>query len=151
MNTVNVLEALVANLEASHRIAVELLQSAQDDATEQHLDAIGSLVKAFGGKKESAEAETDAAKTDTTATETDTATQTSVDEAAPVKPTHEVLMEMLNDERYTLRTAKSLIEKSGFSGDADALAEYFDDNLVDVVRLNRRSDGAEVFGLADRN
>lgn len=140
MNTLNLLSALVANLEAAHRIASELESAAQVDAGKKHFDALGSIVEAI---KASSPVET---KTDATE-----ATEASAPVDATPKTTLEIVNELLNDPRYTLRTASSVIEKSGFAGDAEDLADYLGDNDIDVVIKHRRSDGAALIGLADRN
>lgn len=61
----------------------------------------------------------------------------------------ETLMRELNDPRYTLRSTYELAEKTGLP-DYHIKDELFN-NEVEYVVKHRRSDGAELVGLASRN
>ena len=60
------------------------------------------------------------------------------------------VLEALNDERYTLRTVKAVIEFAGLK-DIHELQDIVNDNGLDVLNLTRSSDGAALVGLAERN
>jgi hypothetical protein len=59
------------------------------------------------------------------------------------------LMQELNDPRFTLRSTRELAEKTGVSG--YLITGLLDDNGIEYITKRRRSDGAELIGLASRN
>jgi hypothetical protein len=72
----------------------------------------------------------------------------AVAESAPVSPLDQVLA-LLNDERYKLRSASSIEEKTGL--DADQVEDLLYENDIDYVTRHKTSDGSLLFGLASRN
>jgi hypothetical protein len=56
---------------------------------------------------------------------------------------------LLNDERYKLRSASSIEEKTGL--DADQVEDLLYENDIDYVTRHKTSDGSLLFGLASRN
>lgn len=152
---VQLIKALVAQLEAAHRIAAELESQATAERKSHAVDNLGSLLAGIvtrvsgetggddSGKKEVAPQE---------ANETPVQGNTAEAPVTTAKSTDEILVEMLNDPEHKLRTADALIEKSGFNGDRFDLAEYLEDDLnLDVVTKTRRRDGKALIGLASRN
>jgi hypothetical protein len=59
------------------------------------------------------------------------------------------IKEELLHPRFTLRTIEELEDKLGVCG--DYIKELLDDDEVRYVTKHRRSDGAELIGLANRN
>jgi hypothetical protein len=59
------------------------------------------------------------------------------------------IKEELLHPRFSLRTVSELEDKLGVSG--DMIKEHLDDDGVNYVIKHRRSDGAELIGLANRN
>lgn len=59
------------------------------------------------------------------------------------------LMYELQDPRYTLRSTRELSDKAGIS--YEEVHYLLEDNDIDYVTKRRRSDGAELIGLASRN
>lgn len=72
-----------------------------------------------------------------------------VAQAAPETHPADVLMGMLNDERYTMRTVNSLEEKTGWS--YDKIRAYLNDEGFYFSEYPRRSDGSLMIGLDSRN
>ena len=77
------------------------------------------------------------------------AVEEPVAQVAPETHPAAVLMDMLNDERYTMRTVKSLEEKTDWS--YDTICAYLNDKGLYFSEYNRRSDGALMIGLDSRN
>jgi hypothetical protein len=69
-------------------------------------------------------------------------------EAAP-KSTLEQVLELLKDERYKLRSADSIEEKTGLN--ADQVEDLLYENDVNYITRHKSSDGSLLFGLAERN
>lgn len=59
------------------------------------------------------------------------------------------LVALLNDDRYALRSVASLTEKLGVT--ANELFATLDAESIDYVTRTRRSDGAQMIGLTERN
>ena len=62
-----------------------------------------------------------------------------------------ITMDMLDDDRFTLRTLTAVMRASGYT-DANNLIDDLSNATGNcIVRLNRRSDGAPMIGWAHRN
>lgn len=156
MSNLNLLAALVANLESAHRIASQLKDDAEDGKRKEVAEKLGDVLgKLFGGADQADPAEPEAETTDAKPTVSEEVVEgkpaAPVEAAAAVDQVAEKLKAVLNDPQYKLRAASTLIKESGFDGDEDDLLDYLDDNLVEVVTKTRRSDRATLIGLKSRN
>ncbi len=60
-----------------------------------------------------------------------------------------IVMELLEDVRFSLRSVSTVCEKSGLN--RTQLFDLFDKEDIDVVTRTKRGSGDELVGLADRN
>ena len=147
--------ALALSLKSAAIIAQQIVDTMQDADNErlgnQLSDVIGAIFDRRTGTVGSAAV---------TPTETPEAVPTFVAEAAPAaapvveanQPPEnplQVITDMLNDPRYTLRSLSSLAEKSGLS-EGDVIYEL-DNNDIDYVTRTKRGSGAKLIGLDSRN
>lgn len=153
MKTSVILSAVLASIESTHRLIEGLVQDAERSENQEKADAVRSalteLMGSFGRRPRSEDSTSGSAKADqvdapSSAEPTTTAATTT--EKTPV----DIAIELLSDERYTLRTVKSVLEKTGFE-DQDALEDALDEADVDYVIKSRRRDRAALVGLASRN
>lgn len=86
---------------------------------------------------------------------TDTQTAEPTDDtaqSAPVEDTSDaidVVLKLLSDPEYKLRTVATVCEKSGLT--KSEIVQYLRNLDVEIVFRTRRSDGVELIGLASRN
>lgn len=152
MNT-QLLVALAHSAQATAQLAEAVLKDVKTEQEGVVLDKIFNVLeKQFGNTadapKAEAPAEEAAAPAEAPATEEPASADVVVTADAVVAPI-QIINDMLNDPRYTLRTIESITNKTGL--DQAAIEELLDDNLVDYVVLERRRDSAPVIGLASRN
>lgn len=141
----SLIKALAMQLQASAILADELYQQAREEETSELVGGLsGVLDKIFGNahRKDSTEQK---------AEDTTVSVEVGKDyEAAPViKAPIEIIYDMLNDERFKLRSFSSIKDKTGL--DQDEVLELLDDNDVDYIVLTKRNGRDEVVGLSSRN
>jgi hypothetical protein len=154
------LKALGMILEGASTLAFSLYNDSREEQLEGGLDKLAKVLgfdirtgpgpasdTSKGSKPEAPADEVSTGSTGDTAVATaETATETATETETKL----DSVLALLNDERYTLRTAKSIEEKTGLSlSDVKALLD--ENGIAYVVKHKRNNRNAKLVGLAARN
>ncbi len=148
----SLIKALALSLHAAAIQADELYNQARNEEVGEVVGGLAEVLsQVFSGKRDNAEQAPDVQPAAPEAPVDVTSTSKSSDAAqAPViKAPIEIINDMLNDERFKLRSFTSIKEKTGL--DKDAVIDLLDDNDVDYTVLTKRHSDEQVVGLTSRN
>jgi hypothetical protein len=157
-STVAILQTLRVLNQASADLAAIITGAVQTEQLQDLFAAAGSSYGDSPKEKPAAENTGTSAPVETapvaTAPAADASTdpvvhETTASAATDTQTPLDIVLGLLKDERYTLRSAKSLAEKSGLS--VDEVEELLNDNDIEYVTKRKRGSGDLLIGLEERN